>query len=98
ADQPLRLGIGDGPPSEVKAHAGPRPLVERAVVKSKVASLLLEKPSLEQREQVVALSTRYRVLSPYTSLLVLETERDYQRYGIDRAARADILTVLDGRL
>ena len=38
------------------------------------------------------------MLSPYTSLLVLETENDYRRYGIERKATADVMTVRDGRL
>jgi tetratricopeptide (TPR) repeat protein len=46
----------------------------------------------------VALSVKNRVLSPYTALLVLETEADYARFQIDRRALADILTVEKGRL
>ncbi|HUT32157.1 MAG TPA: VIT domain-containing protein [Planctomycetota bacterium] len=34
--------------------------------------------------QVMDLSLRYRLMSPYTSFLVLETEEDYRRFGIDR--------------
>jgi tetratricopeptide (TPR) repeat protein len=45
-----------------------------------------------QRE-ATGLSVEHRVLSPFTAFLVLETEWDYQRYGLDRRARADILTV-----
>ena len=33
------------------------------------------------------------MLCPFTSLLVLETEQDYARFGIERRALADILTV-----
>src|SRR5262249_20467279 len=36
---------------------------------------------------------RFRVLSDFTALLVLETEADYQRFHIDRRALSDILTV-----
>ncbi len=47
--------------------------------------------------EVTHLSVKERVLSPYTSLLVLETEEDYRRYNIDRQALSDILTVgIDG--
>jgi tetratricopeptide (TPR) repeat protein len=38
------------------------------------------------------------VLCAYTALLVLETEADYARFGIDRKALADILVVNDGRV
>jgi len=50
------------------------------------------------RQQVTALSSAYRVLSPYTALLVLETEQDYARFGIERTSLADILTVQNGRV
>jgi tetratricopeptide (TPR) repeat protein len=45
------------------------------------------------RKQAIELSTRYRVLCPFTALLVLETEADYARFGIERKALSDILTV-----
>ena len=38
------------------------------------------------------------MLSPFTSLLVLETEYDYARFGLDRKSLADILTVGPGGL
>jgi hypothetical protein len=43
----------------------------------------------------VAKSVKHRVLSDWTALLVLETEEDYARYGIDRAALADVIEVSD---
>ncbi len=47
--------------------------------------------------EIINLSVKERVLSPYTSLLVLETENDYQRYHIARKGLADILTIgMDG--
>ena len=49
------------------------------------------------REEIVKLSETARVLSPETALLVLETEEDYARYGIDRKALADILVIEGGR-
>lgn len=47
----------------------------------------------ELRESIVRLSTRNRVLSDYTALLVLETAEDYERYGIAQTDLADILVV-----
>jgi tetratricopeptide (TPR) repeat protein len=41
----------------------------------------------------VKVSTTHRVLSPMTALVVLETEADYARSGIDRKALVDILVV-----
>jgi len=53
-------------------------------------------PAQEARDklqaEIVALSTKFRVLSDFTALLVLETEWDYQRFGIDRKALTDIMT------
>src|SRR5262249_21714373 len=38
------------------------------------------------------------VLSPYTALLVLETDDDYARFKVDRRALVDVLSVEQGRL
>ncbi|HEY8377343.1 MAG TPA: OmpA family protein, partial [Nannocystis sp.] len=45
------------------------------------------------RRQIITLSRTHRVLGPFTGLLVLETEQDYQRYAIRRDALSDILTI-----
>ncbi|MFO0678161.1 MAG: VIT domain-containing protein [Polyangiaceae bacterium] len=83
----------------------PRELVERAWAKAKIGSLLATLADTKGRDDlanvernIVALSTKHRVLSPYTSLLVLETEQDFARYDIDRRSLANILTVEDGRI
>lgn len=77
-------------------------LLERAAVRAEIARLTQERLDLAQaqtaerdrlRERIIDLSTRYRVLSDFTGLLVLETEDDYRRFGIERTALADILTV-----
>ena len=48
---------------------------------------------------IVDRSVKYRVLSDFTALLVLESESDYERYGIDRKALAGILAIgPDGRV
>jgi hypothetical protein len=79
-----------------------RNLLERAWAQAKIASLVQKPPAglseAQVKEQVVALSVKHRVLSPHTSLLVLESERDYARFKIDRKALADILTIEGTRL
>lgn len=77
-----------------------RPLVERSWARAKIASLVdrEKREGKSFRKEIVALSTRHRVMSPYTSLLVLETQADYERYKLDRASLADILEVRSGRL
>jgi tetratricopeptide (TPR) repeat protein len=82
-----------------------RPLLERAAARARLERLMAERAAIPGdapgarerqealRQEIVALSMKSRVLCPFTALLVLETEADYQRYGIDRLALADILTV-----
>ena len=76
-----------------------KPLLERAWVAARIARLddMATRGDRDLaaalRGQIIALSTRHRVLSPYTALVVLETENDYARFNIDRRALADILTV-----
>ncbi len=45
------------------------------------------------RDERLRISVEERVLCPLTSLLVLETEADYQRFGLDRRALKDIMVV-----
>jgi len=79
-----------------------RPLLARSLAKAKITSLVeadrQQGPSEERRRRIVDLGVQHRVVSPYTSLLVLETQRDYDRFGLARDALADILTVQAGRL
>ncbi len=78
----------------------PGPLVERAVALARIESLR-ESTSLsedERRQQIVALSTKHRIVSEHTGLLVLETEHDYDRFRIDRTANVDILSVRGGKI
>jgi hypothetical protein len=99
---PLRVRVGGAEPAEIDASSVDRPLVERAWAQAKIASLEAgerdQGHSAELTQQITQLSTKYRVLSDYTSLLVLETDADYARFDIDRRALADILTVEDGKL
>jgi hypothetical protein len=77
-----------------------RPIVERAVAQAEIQSLV-EAPTKDPettKRDIVALSTKHRVLSPHTALLVLETDQDYARFNIDRNAKVDILTVQGGRV
>jgi tetratricopeptide (TPR) repeat protein len=98
-NQPVRIDIG-GQQFAPDLRTVDRPLVERAWAQAKIQSLIeapKESPAAT-KEQIVALSTRHRVLSPHTALLVLETDSDYRRFNIDRTAKVDILSVQDGRV
>ncbi|MCB9705116.1 MAG: AgmX/PglI C-terminal domain-containing protein [Myxococcales bacterium] len=96
----------------VPTAAAERPLLERAWVRARIERLQSQRERLPEGDRdmrdalkttIIDLSTRHRVLSDFTALLVLETEWDYQRFKIDRNALVDILSVgpegitLDGR-
>jgi len=100
---PFRLKIGGKPMPLVGALAPtPRPLLERAWVRARIARIIEQRDAVAAKDrdlaaalkkQAIDLSIQNRVLCPFTSLLVLETEQDYARFGIERRALADILTV-----
>ena len=76
------------------------PLLERAAAGARIAKLTREcrNCSDEQeknrlRAQIVDMSTRFRVVSDYTSLLVLESDYDYARFHLQRKGLADILVM-----
>lgn len=107
ASRPLRLSL-DGRAAALGEIAGiERPLLERAWVQARIDRMVhLRDAALAGDDdlrraltlQITELSIKHRVLSPYTALLVLETEADYARFGLDRRALADILTVGAGGL
>ena len=82
-----------------------RPLLERAWARARIDSLQAQldqadgAPQKEKlKKEIVEVSTKNRVLSSLTALLVLETEADYARFNIDRRALADVLTVENGQV
>lgn len=103
--RPFKVKIGGRPaPVESPLLEVEKPLVQRAWAQAKILSLLArldradgEAAKAKLSEEIVTLSEQHRVLSPLTALLVLETEQDYVRYGIDRKALADLLVIRDGR-
>lgn len=100
--QALRITIDGTPIPAPLVLDGNAALVERAAARSRIASLLeqeREQGSSEELEtRIVALSEKHRVLSPYTALLVLESQGDYDRFGIDRNALTNVLVVRDGQV
>ncbi|HVG08455.1 MAG TPA: VIT domain-containing protein [Thermoanaerobaculia bacterium] len=107
AGRPLRLTLGGRPAALGEPVSAERHLLERAWAQARIERLLhLRESGLgndpDTRRalalQVVEVSVKHRVLSPFTSMLVLETEYDYARFGLDRRSLADILTVGAGGL
>ncbi|MCU0682318.1 MAG: hypothetical protein MUF34_08705, partial [Polyangiaceae bacterium] len=102
ADQPLKVSVG----GELQRLAEPkqveRALLQRAWARAKISSLVDEQKREGAQEsgvkQIIDLSIKHRVVSPYTALLVLETEQDYARFGLSRRTLADILTPQNGRI
>ncbi|MBN2145701.1 MAG: hypothetical protein JW774_13895 [Candidatus Aureabacteria bacterium] len=75
-------------------------LLKREWGKARILRLIEKEKSAADKDmknamhnEAIRLSTTERILCPYTALLVLETEYDYQRYNIDRNALSDILTI-----
>ncbi|HEV2722717.1 MAG TPA: VIT and VWA domain-containing protein, partial [Thermoanaerobaculia bacterium] len=76
------------------------PLLEREAYRAYL-DYLAEREANEPSEAVrkalateqVKVSVERRVVIPRTTMLVLETEWDYQRFGLDRRALASILTI-----
>lgn len=106
ADRPLRLSL-NGQPVALRGEpaAAERPLLERAWVQARIERLQHVRETTGDDDlrqalglEMTKLSVEHRVLSPTTALLVLETEMDYARFGLDRRALADILTVGPGGL
>ncbi|MDI1478041.1 VIT domain-containing protein [Polyangium sp. y55x31] len=86
--------------TKVETEFAERPLLERAAARANIERLSLQMEAAPDEgrraaigREIVSLSTRFRVLSDLTALLVLETENDYARFGIDRTALVDILVV-----
>ncbi|HTL33639.1 MAG TPA: VIT domain-containing protein [Kofleriaceae bacterium] len=74
-------------------------LIERAVAGAEIEDMENKLAATEGdeakklRADIAELSRRSRVVSSQTSMLVLESDADYERYQIERTALADILTI-----
>ena len=76
------------------------PLVDHVWMHGRVQSLIERVASLQDaleseplRKLAISLSVRHRIFNDFTAFLVLETEQDYARFGLDRRALGDILRV-----
>jgi outer membrane protein OmpA-like peptidoglycan-associated protein len=91
--------VAGGKRRTVRVLAGTAPLVERAVAGAELADLEARlmaatgSAATALRTAIARKSVAERVLSSETSLLVLESDADYARYGIARKALADVLVV-----
>ncbi|NVB83004.1 MAG: hypothetical protein HOV81_31790 [Kofleriaceae bacterium] len=97
--QTVEVKVGQGA-NRIAVRGGTAPLVERAFASAEIEDLEAQlvaatKPEVmrELRQAIAKRSVAARVISSQTSLLVLESDADYARYGIDRKALADVLVV-----
>ncbi len=99
---PVRISVGGAAAYEASVGDVEPPLMERAFSQAHINALLEREasgpPSADLHDQIVELAVRHRLITPYTALLVLETDADYARFGITRRGLASILTVQDGQL
>lgn len=107
ASAPVKGSIGGAPFSLAAGTLASveRPLLERAFARARIAQLERQleaadgpKERAALKEKIVDVSTKQRVLSSQTALLVLETEADYARFDIDRRALTDVLVVENGHV
>jgi hypothetical protein len=107
AGRPLRLALAGKSVALGTIATAERPLLERAWVQARIDRLIHLRDAEHGGDgdlrralelQITEMSVKHRVLSPYTALLVLETEADYVRFGLERRGLADILTVGAGGL
>ena len=107
AKKALRLSVGGRSLEVGEVASAERPLLERAWAQARIERLLHLRETASAGDddlrralglEIVEVSVRNRVLSPFTAMLVLESTWDYQRFGLDQHSLADILTVGPGGL
>lgn len=105
--KPLQLSLGGKRVALSELTTVERPLLERAWAQARIERLVHlrdvapagdEDMKQAMKLTITELSVKHRVLSPFTAMLVLETEWNYQRFGLDRKALSNILTVGAGGL
>lgn len=96
---------GDG--AEILVDAATRPpvqplLLNRAWATAQIEDLLHQHANLQSddvearnalRQKIITLSIQHRIITPFTSMLVLESENEYARHKLNRDALGDILTM-----
>ncbi len=107
AGRPLRLSLDGRPLALGDLAPAEQPLLERAWAQARIDRLLHLRETVHAEDadtrqalglQIAELSVRHRVLTPFTAMLVLESETDYMRFGLTQQTLADILTVGPGGL
>ena len=89
--------------SRLTATKAAAPLLDRSLVRAQIAELEAQlaaatTPELAKviKTKLIDVSVKNRVMASVTSMLVLESDADYDRYQIPRTALADILSIGNG--
>jgi len=97
--QEITINVG-GKNSTIGLGSAAPALVERAVASAEIEQMENQlvattdaAAATKLRDDIAKRSVKARVISSQTSMLVLETEADYERYKIPRTALADILAI-----
>ncbi|MDM8557455.1 VIT domain-containing protein [Candidatus Parabeggiatoa sp. HSG14] len=102
-EKPIRINVGEKAFSVMGQSTHPI-LLKREWMRARIDKLLATEEQAQDKylknaihNEIIKLSVKERVLSPYTSLLILKTEDEYQRYNIARKGLGEILTIgMDG--
>ncbi|HUT94170.1 MAG TPA: VIT domain-containing protein [Thermoguttaceae bacterium] len=79
-DRPIRFTT----PVSLKDAEQGNSFIPRLWARMHLDSLLQQGASQAIRDEIVALSEEYHVITPYTSLLVLESDEDRERFKVER--------------
>lgn len=89
----LVTGKFDGKPVEfsrdvtIEGSESGNSFVPRLWARSHIESLLAADSSATMKEQIVAFSEEFGVMTPFTSFLVLESDEDRERFGVERRVK-----------
>lgn len=65
------------------------PLIPRLWAQERIAALQAKDVTPTVREEIIHLSTTHRTMSRYTSFLVLESEKMYRDFGVERTTQTE---------
>ncbi len=87
-------GVLDGAPASYEAELALRPaegnpFLPRLWARARVEALLAAGGGGLARDEIIALGERFRLVTPFTSLLVLESDADREEFGVQRRVAAD---------
>lgn len=65
------------------------PLIPRLWAQERIAALQAKEVTPALRDEIIRLSTTHRTMSRFTSFLVLESEKMYRDFGVERSTHAE---------